>query len=192
MSTLVERNMSGYHSNSEFTGVRAPRKPLLKNVALPANSPINSPTVSSFPRSNESPRTSRFPWVSANLLSRSQTPAPPPTRRPDPSFHQVATPAPGTSPHTYHDHGFSSRTRKTSASSNISDRKLLLVLLSKLLNFLILMNENSFPPLLLYGDSGSNLMAPLKGILKKTGSSSRSSTPAPTARSMSNSVHHSL
>ncbi|KAH7881193.1 uncharacterized protein C8R40DRAFT_24029 [Lentinula edodes] len=150
MSTLVERDMSGYHSNSEFTGVRAPRKPLLKNVALPANSPINSPTVSSFPRSNESTRTSRFPWVSAHLLSRSQTPAPPPTRRPNPSFHEVATPAPGTSPHTYQDHRSSSRTRKTSVSSNISDR--------------------------------SNVMAPLKGILKKTGSSSRSSTPAPTAR----------
>ncbi|KAJ4485600.1 hypothetical protein J3R30DRAFT_3696977 [Lentinula aciculospora] len=135
--------MSGYHSSSEISGMRAPRKPLLKSVALPANSPMNSPIALNFPR-NESARPSRFPWVSASLPSRSQTPVPPPTRHPNLSFQEAAVEPPG-NPLAYQT---SSRTRKTSVSSNISD-------------FAI---------------------APLKGILKKTGSSTRSSTPAPSTR----------
>lgn len=116
-----------------------PRKPYLKSVALPAGSPMNSPTAQGFPQNHSS--TSRFsqwlPGRNSNLFPRSQTPAPPESQRRDPSFHQVPS-----SQSNIH----SSRARKSSVSSNVSDR---------------------------------SATTPLKGILKKPGSSSRSSTPAP-------------
>ncbi|KAJ3750967.1 hypothetical protein DFH05DRAFT_144484 [Lentinula detonsa] len=139
--------MSGYYSSSELSGMRAPRKPLMKSVALPVSSPMNSPTSPNFPRNEPARPSSRFPWISANFFPRSQSPAPPPSQRPNPSYHEVATTA-SSNTHVHHTHT-TSRTRKTSVSSNISDH--------------------------------SNAMPPLKGILKKAGSSSRSSTPNPSA-----------
>ncbi|KAJ3769452.1 hypothetical protein FB446DRAFT_706218 [Lentinula raphanica] len=138
--------MSGYYSSSEGARLRVPRKPLLKSVALPASSPMNSPTAPNFPRTDSAKPPSRFPWISTNVLARSRSPAPPPTQRSNPSYHEVAAPR----SNNVHAHQTSSRTRKTSVSSNISDQ--------------------------------SNTIAPLKGILKKAGSSSRSSTPAPAIR----------
>jgi len=127
--------MSGYYSGSDFGSVYVPRKPVLRSVALPAGSPMNSPTAPNFMQSTRS----RFSWFAGNSISRAQTPAPPSSQRNDASFHAMP-------PYNVHN-GVPNRTRKTSASSNVSDR--------------------------------SNVTAPLKGILKKPGSSSRSSTPAP-------------
>jgi len=125
--------MSGYHSSTDAGGMHFPRKPLLKSVALPAGSPMHSPATHGYPRPNPSSTSRWFP----NFIPRSQTPAPPMTQRRDSSFHEV--PLSQSNIHT-------PRTRKSSVSSNTSDR---------------------------------STTAPLKGILKKPGSSSRSSTPAP-------------
>jgi hypothetical protein len=144
--------MAGHYSGPDFDGVRVPRKPALKSVALPAGSPLNSPTVPNHP--------SRFSWIPGlghTHNRRSQTPVPAPNhQRRDPSFHEASPPV-SRNYHNAHTTATTTRTRKSSVSSNTSDR--------------------------------SNTTAPLKGILKKPGSSSsRSSTPAPPGSSLGSSV----
>lgn len=148
--------MSGYHSSTDAGGMHFPRKPLLKSVALPAGSPMHSPATHGYPRPNPSSTSRWFP----NFIPRSQTPAPPMTQRRDSSFHEV--PLSQSNIHT-------PRTRKSSVSSNTSDRKYLFWTLSK--SLLLMIN--------IYQQRLGSTTAPLKGILKKPSSSSRSSTPAP-------------
>ncbi|KIK60388.1 hypothetical protein GYMLUDRAFT_605882 [Collybiopsis luxurians FD-317 M1] len=104
--------MGGYYSSSEADGMHAPRKPILKSVDLPHNSPFNSPT---FPNGHYTAR-SRASWMPH--IFRTQTPAPPASQRRDSSFHEIPT----TASRHVNAHN-TTRTRKLSGSSNVSDRK---------------------------------------------------------------------
>ncbi|KAF5388727.1 hypothetical protein D9757_004801 [Collybiopsis confluens] len=104
--------MAGYYSGTDVDGFRTPRKPSLKSVELPLGSPLNSPTVYNGSHSGKS-RSSWMPW---SHFHRSQTPAPPASQRRDSSFHEV----PMTNQRQMNAHN-STRTRKLSGSSNVSD-----------------------------------------------------------------------
>lgn len=105
-------DMADYY-NSDADGLRTPRKPSLKSVALPANSPLSSPNVYNGHHSGRS-RSSWMPWPTH--FYRSQTPAPPASQRRDPSFHEL----PAMNQRQMNSHN-STRTRKLSGSSNVSD-----------------------------------------------------------------------